>query len=195
MNKKEEDPISSSKKEPKKEAEKEKPAASSDYDEKDPEAGAPKKTVTIEPNLVVRKKREPTAPISKDESGKGSDKERTVTHPDCNRRNLNARGTEADETVASRSKQETREKEEPSISLISLSHNSNPHIKDRSSVPLLGERRSTSIARLRDGMRTGYKTSGSERSMDSHPVGRYSSKKITTDTHRIKKVGNHEHVV
>ena len=31
--------------------------------------------------------------------------------------------------------------------------------------------------------------------MDSHPVGRYSSKKITTDTHRIKKLGNPEHVV
>ena len=45
VNKKEEDPISSSKKEPKKEAEKEKPATSSEYDEKDPEAGAPEKTV------------------------------------------------------------------------------------------------------------------------------------------------------
>ena len=105
--------------------------------------------------------------MSEDESRKGSDKERTVTHPGRNKRNLNARGTEADETVATRSKQETREKEELSIPLISLSHNSNPHIKERSSVPLLGERRSTSIARSRDGMRTGYKTSGSERSMDS----------------------------
>ena len=97
--------------------------------------------------------------------------------------------------MATRSKQATREKEEPSISLISLSHNSNPHIKERPSVPLPGERRSTSIARLRGGMRTGYKTSGSDRSMNSHPVGRYSSKKITTDTHRIEKLGQHEHVV
>ena len=44
-------------------------------------------------------------------------------------------------------------------------------------------------------MRTGYSVSGSDHSMDNHPGGRCSSKKIITDIHRIGKSGQHKHVI
>ena len=146
-------------------------------------------------NLVVREKEEPPALFSVEEPKKGSDKEKIATSPACNRKDSQAGVPETAEAEAIRSNPAVRKKEESSISLISLSQNSNPYMREEPSVPLPEKRKSTNITGLRDTMRTGYSVPGSDHSMDNHPGGRCSSKKIITDIHRIGKSGQHKHVI
>ena len=75
------------------------------------------KTEAVESDLVVKKKEEPPALFSEEEPKKGSDRENTVTSPDCNKKDPQVRVPEVTTTKVVESELVVNKKEEPPASL------------------------------------------------------------------------------